>query len=212
MAAHNVFPPGGMPDDRLPTCEGVSYEYGPLHVTILESDEPVEPDTLLYRWLLEDLSLSEKPWKILLMRQPIFLPAVNRKWIPLARLLESARVGLVIGTGRGYRRTIPIGPSAARGVRYVTLGTGEVAEQDRRSWLAHSAGGPHFCVAEASEDHLEWTVYDQYGRIADLVTFKKRGTIRRFISIGEILSEERKAERRKESGTVKEKIPSEGQD
>lgn len=209
---HRVFGSEGGPGDTSQEGQVIYYEYGPLHATILVGHDPVEPNTALYERLLKGLSFSEKPWKIVLMREAIFLPGVKRSWLPLARFLEKAGVDLVIAPGRGYQRTLPIGPSAESVVRYVVLGTRAGRDHPSPGWVAHAVSESHFCIVHVTEDRLEWSVYNASGHLVDVLSLDKGTAGCRFVSVSQMLAEEKARERRKRSAKVKEKATTESQE
>jgi hypothetical protein len=47
-----------------------SFDYGPVHVTVLDQFTTYTNPSAQYTWLVTDLSASTKPWKILVFHQP----------------------------------------------------------------------------------------------------------------------------------------------
>lgn len=47
-----------------------SFDYGPVHFTIIDQYTPYTPGSEQYRWLENDLATSSKPWKIIMDHEP----------------------------------------------------------------------------------------------------------------------------------------------
>lgn len=47
-----------------------SYDYGPLHITVLDQYTAYTSGSTQYNWLVNDLSKSTKKWKIILLHEP----------------------------------------------------------------------------------------------------------------------------------------------
>jgi len=169
-AAPSVALPLRPPDARW----GYSFERGPLHLTVIETEEPMPENSAAYLWLMDDLSLSSKPWKVVLMRRPIFSfgpTRVDRARVDVADLLSREGVTLVLSPGEGgYCRSARIGTSLRESVHYVSL---EWKEQspDNPDWVARAVGEPCCCVLEAGKIRFRWSVFDAQGRLVDLLEF-----------------------------------------
>jgi predicted phosphodiesterase len=47
-----------------------SYDYGPVHVVVLDQYASYTPGSAQYNWLIHDLASTTKPWKILMSHEP----------------------------------------------------------------------------------------------------------------------------------------------
>ena len=128
-------------------------------------------DSEIYDWLVEDLSMTKSPWKIVLMSHSIFLPDFHPEHYALAHLFERTAVSLVIASGRPYyMRTYPIGMFPERAVRHIVLPDepdAQPAEQAAATWISHTVDEPLFGTLAASEAELSWRAYDRRGRLLD---------------------------------------------
>ena len=192
---------------------GYSLEYGPLHLTVIETKDPLRAGGDAYRRLLEDLSLTEKPCKVILMSQPIFSAGpvpVDRERLDLADLLARERALLAISTesspavpptgpaGKGvagplYFRSARIGPSMQESVQYVVMGSDRPAEEQKPAfaWVARTIVQPYFCVLDARLRELHWAAYDQDGRMVDeivLTPAQRVAGASRLFSVSEVLA------------------------
>jgi hypothetical protein len=153
---------------------GYSFERGPMHLTVIETAEPMRADSEAYSWLMEDLSLATRPWKVVILSRPIVSPSpvrVDQDRMDLAEMLAREGVALAIATGGpAYFRTARIGESRQESVRYVILGGGLSAPpKPVPAWTARTITEPCFCVLDVKKDRLRWTALDLQGRLLDLL-------------------------------------------
>jgi hypothetical protein len=154
---------------------GYSFERGPMHLTVIETAEPMTANSEAYFWLMEDLSLATQPWKVVILSRPILSPSpirVDQDRMDLAELLEREHVALAIATGSpAYFRSARIGESRQESVRYVILGgDGSIAPpKPLPEWTARTITGPCFCVLDVKKKRLRWTALDLQGRLLDLL-------------------------------------------
>ena len=47
-----------------------SFDYGPVHVAVVDQYTSYTSGSAQYNWLVNDLSTSTKPWKIIVLHQP----------------------------------------------------------------------------------------------------------------------------------------------
>ncbi len=47
-----------------------SFDYGPVHVVVLDQTTSYTPGSAQYHWLVKDLDSTTKPWKILMFHEP----------------------------------------------------------------------------------------------------------------------------------------------
>ena len=154
---------------------GYSFERGPLHLTVIETTEPMTAKSPAYLWLMEDLSLAMQPWKVVILSRPIVSPSpiqVDEDRLDLAALLAREGVALALSTGGpAYFRTARIGDSRVESVRFVILG-GDVAGAPLKpapEWTVRTVTEPCFCLLNVKTGRLRWTVLDLQGRLLDLL-------------------------------------------
>jgi len=154
---------------------GYSFERGPLHLTVIETAEPMTANSEAYLWLMEDLSLATQPWKVVILSRPIVSPSpirVDEDRFDLAALLAREGVALAIATGGpAYFRTARIGDSRPVSVRYVILGgdPSSAPPTPAPEWTVCAIGEPCFCLLDVKKSRLRWTVFDLQGRLLDLL-------------------------------------------
>jgi hypothetical protein len=154
---------------------GYSFERGPLHLTVIETAEPIAANSEAYLWLMDDLSLATQPWKVVILSRPIVSPSpirVDEDRFDLAALLAREGVALAIATGGpAYYRTARIGDSRPVSVRYVILGgdPSSAPPKPAPEWTVCTIGEPCFCLLDVKKSRLRWTVFDLQGRLLDLL-------------------------------------------
>ncbi len=104
-----------------------SSDYGPVHIIGLDSNQPGEPGTDQYKWLIDDLEKNkDADWIIVMFHHPLFgcrpFRDVNQlrwHWHPV---FQKYKVDLVIGgDDHYYARSFPIGKAEKdpSGVTYI---------------------------------------------------------------------------------------------
>ena len=165
---------------------------GPVFLTIVDR-APTSEDCDAYGRLLEQLTLATAPWKIVLMRQSLCLPTASQDKALLMQLFERTGVALVISPdGPRYMRSVPVGPTASRVVRYLRLGA---AQRDASEAAPAPAGlafeaatSGVFIVVEAGEEELTASAYAPDDSLLDTVTLRIGPTPGEFQSISELLA------------------------
>jgi hypothetical protein len=153
---------------------GYSVERGPMHLTVIETAEPMTATSEAYLWLMEDLSLATVPWKVVILARPIVSPSpirVDQDRLDLADLLAREGVALAIATGGpAYFRSARIGESRQESVRYLILGgDGSTPPTPLPDWTARAITEPCFCVLDVTKTRLRWAALDLQGRLLDLL-------------------------------------------
>lgn len=159
------------PDESNPLYH--SFDYGPVHVVVLDS-EPYERDDQeaidqQRSWLTEDLQGSVLPWTVVMIHRPPYSStngaASEAIRDDLGPIFAENGVDLVLsGHARNYERFQPDG-----GVTYVVTGGGGAGLQDlgddRTSVAAASVH--HYLSVEAGPDAMSVRVIDDEGAVID---------------------------------------------
>jgi len=174
-------PPGDfvIPDPGVATY--YSFDWGPVHFSVVDSNADLDGCSPQMRWLCADLAAAnerEMPWKVILLHHPVYTMglyaisrhAANRLLPPLA---DRYGVDLVFnGHDHNYQRSHPVrgggvvdpwrGPDFGRpgGTVYVVTGGGgailytELPEAEFRPLFATFRSVHHAVELEASVDRL----------------------------------------------------------
>lgn len=100
-----------------------SFDYGPVHFTVIDQYFPLNPGTTRWEWLKEDLASSPSQWKIILLHEPGWSagPHDNNQMVQevIQPLAEDNGVNMMIaGHNHYYARAV------VNGVLHLTTGGG----------------------------------------------------------------------------------------
>ncbi len=141
-----------------------SFDYGPCHFTILDNYEPWNVGSYQYKWLEEDLAMTDKPIKIVCFHEPIYCSGghnprtnVRAAWEPL---FNQYNVDLVFQSHcHYYQRTNPINGT----IYVVTGGAGAPLYSPKdASFVNISEKAHHYCVLDGSLKTMEMTISARY--------------------------------------------------
>lgn len=99
---------------RFPSSANFSFDQGPLHITVLDSNTYANwGKGELAEWLKNDLSTTKQPWKIVMFHHPPFHSSNKHKEDKMmraaAKIFEDAKVDLVLaGHVHNYQRSKPL--------------------------------------------------------------------------------------------------------
>ena len=172
-----------------------SFDYGNVHFAVLDSQEAEEgqyiPDMLKLEaeWLDQDLSSSNKKWKLVFFHKtPYYNKAVraNEKLkAALLPVIDKHHVDLVInGHDHGYSRTYPIYQdsfvaSPAKGTVYVVAGRSgnkfytDLSQKVWDAFFHDPQAEPNYIVFEVAGNKLTLKAYTQSGSLIDTYTIDK---------------------------------------
>jgi len=157
-----------------------SFDYGPLHVVVLDS---YEEGRAVLDWLEKDLAGSTAPWKIAAYHEPTFnlggyrSAAGRTTFLPL---FEKYGVDVVLtGHSHMYERFRPLcraGVPGARPITFITTGGGGAGLHDiqQHPLLAAAAEVHHYCVFTVDAERLSMQAFTDEGRELDAFTVSKK--------------------------------------
>jgi hypothetical protein len=159
------------PDQENPLYR--SFDYGPVHVVILDSERYERNDQAgidtQRDWLTSDLQSTDLPWTVVVIHRPLYSStkgaASDEIATDLEPIFQENGVDLVLsGHARNYERFQP-----DDGITYVVTGGGGAGTQgftaDRISVAA--ADVHHYLSIQASPDTLSARVIDDHGTVID---------------------------------------------
>lgn len=185
--------------DAIPTSEtayGRAFSSGTLHLCIADSPDVASPGSAAWRWLLEDLSLTRKAWKVVFLPKACFATAplrMEEEFAELATLLAREEVVLAFAPSeRDYVRTARIGESGAKATQFILLPAtdGPVAASSP-AWVSRILPGPCIGTLDADPWRLRWNVAGPDGTIHDSVDIHPNGAggyAVRIYSVNEMLA------------------------
>jgi len=149
-----------------------SFDYGPLHVAVVDNYTSYVVGSAQYNWLSDDLTNSTKPWKIVMFHESAYGNAYDNTTLQtnLHPLMVAKNIKLVIqGHIHSYCRSLK------DGIQYVTLGGGGAPLDSGRgaagtfdpSLIQKDAFVFHFGRFVLNGDTIEATVIDKDGNTID---------------------------------------------
>ena len=146
-----------------------SFDYGPVHVAVVDDYAPCDPGDAQYVWLQNDLASAKQPWKIVLMHEPAYAAgphennAVNQ--FLTEALFEPYGVDLVIAGHNHYYARFE-----KSGIIHLTTGGGGAplyAPDPNTPYYVSSAMSYHYCRIDLDGTNLTITVRDETGALIE---------------------------------------------
>ncbi len=168
-----------------------SFDYGPVHFSILNSQEQEErefiPDILRLQqtWLEQDLQSADKKWKLVLIHRPLYhnRPSAGDEELrdAFAPLIDKYHVDAVFsGHDHAYARSYPItngmwakGSQKAEGTVYITAGRSGTKTFSRalaKDWdevFYNPMDEPNYLTVEVTPARLTVKAFKQNGDLID---------------------------------------------
>ena len=143
-----------------------SMDYGPVHVTFIDSYSPYTPGSAQYNWLVADLAGTTKPWKIVCWHDSSYSAGSdgdNTGIRALEPLLTQYNVDLTYhGHSHNYARTGAYtlsqanGDQIALGVPHITSGGGGAGQYQPD--LTNTGSYPHVITAWPANEFIAFDV------------------------------------------------------
>jgi len=150
-------------------CRGYySFDYGPVHFLVLNTELDRGPGSAQYRFAASDLEASGQPWKIVIAHKPAWSVGQHGGDEQMQRLtddvFETNGVSLVIaGHNHFYQRCY------RDGIHHLTMGSaGADLHDPGRAWYVRRSARSYHCgLFEATPRRLNLTVLDESGHPID---------------------------------------------
>lgn len=156
---------------RFPKMASYSFDWGPLHVVVLDSNWYVPTrNSRLAEWLERDLASTDRPWRIVCFHAPAFHSSrkdfdyQKMRWF--APIFERHRVALVLsGHAHNYQRSRPLrfapaGSSGSRVLGHFRIDTRydgrDVTTPDGVIYVVTGAGGAPLYDRDFSDRPDRW--------------------------------------------------------
>ena len=147
-----------------------SFNYGPVHVTVIDSETSFSPGSTQYNWLVNDLSLTNKPWKIAVFHRPGWSAGgghSNSSAVQtyLQPLFEEYGVSFVInGHNHYYSR------ATVNGVQHITTGGGGAPlyyPESNYPYIVKVSRSYHYCKIEINDNILHFSAIKSNGSVIE---------------------------------------------
>ncbi|MEJ5286065.1 MAG: metallophosphoesterase family protein [Bacteroidota bacterium] len=151
-----------------------SFDYGDLHVLVLNTETDVSPDSPQWKFAEEDLARTTKKWKIVMFHIPAYSAGGhggNKKMQEFTtRIFEKYGVDLVLnGHNHFYQR------SQVNGIYHIVTGGGgaPLYTPKEAPWVQKSVQDYHYGIMDVSKDSIKLTIYDLRVKVIDEIEIKK---------------------------------------
>ncbi|MDF2926925.1 MAG: metallophosphoesterase [Paenibacillaceae bacterium] len=179
FASHFNLPDNGA--DGATTGTSYSFDYGPVHVTVLNTESSRKKQA---QWLKEDLAATDRAWKIVAMHRPAYGGNQYEKVEDWTEIFDEYGVDLVLqGHNHEYSRSYPLLggritgredtiTGADKGTVYVvTNSSGAKFNEKKDDQFYHKVHFQNheqmFAGITVSGDALTYQAYDASGRKQD---------------------------------------------
>jgi len=156
-----------------------SFDYGPVHISIINSFIDYSPGSPQYTWLQNDLASSTKKWKVLLLHSPGWSAGdIHMNNVDVQNYIQPLAVQygvdiLFAGDNHYYAR------ATVNGIQHVTTGGGGAplyTPDPTREYVVASASSHHFCEIEINGNNLYFKARDKDGEELDSFHVNKQAS------------------------------------
>jgi hypothetical protein len=153
-----------------------SFDYGPLHVVVLDQSVDYTSGSAQYNWLVNDLAGTDREWLFIILHKPGYTAGHHPDEADVQNYIQPLCVqyGVDIvfaGHNHYYART------TVEGVKHITTGGGGAplyACQARKVEVAEKVN--HFCKIDIAGNQLDLTTVDVDGTVIDSFTLSHEAT------------------------------------
>lgn len=130
-----------------------SFDYGPVHVTVVDQHIDFSPGSIQYNWLEDDLAGTQALWKFVVLHVPPYSSGGRHPndWYTqayLSPLFEKYAVAIVMSGHNHYYARCDV-----NGVQYITSGGGGVELSDPEP------GYPFVAIAEKTYHFIRYDIF-----------------------------------------------------
>jgi hypothetical protein len=157
-----------------------SFDYGPIHVTVIDQYTSYAPGSAQYTWITSDLAASTKPWKFILLHEPGWSAGgghENNVSVQnyIQPLCVQYHVPVVLGGHNHYYARAEV-----NGIEHITTGGGGAPLYTPNSsypYIVRAAQAYHYCKIEISGGVLTFTALTPTGTILDTFTLQRPASV-----------------------------------
>ncbi len=146
-----------------------SFDYGPIHIAVVDQYVPYEPGSAQYTWLENDLASSNAEWKFLLMHQPAWSAETRSNEIAMQNTFQPLCLAYgvdIVFAGHSHFYT----RCDVDGVQHITTGGGGAplnTPDPLFPYVVSSAEAYHFCEIDIQGYTLNFISRDINGSVID---------------------------------------------
>jgi len=147
-----------------------SFDYGPVHVAVVDQYIAYAPGSAQLAWLEADLAASRRPWKFVVLHDPGWSAGGGHSnEVPVQNYIQPLCVAhgvqvLFAGHNHYYAHAL------VNGVHHVTAGGGGAplhTPNPTNPYVVATAKANHFCKVEIDGDTLVLTAVGKFGQVLD---------------------------------------------
>ncbi len=146
-----------------------SFDYGPVHITVIDQETSYYKGSTQYNWIVNDLSSSNKIWKIAVFHKPGWSAGghSNNSYVQdiLQPLFEKYNVSMVInGHNHYYSRAV------VNGINHITTGGGGAPLYPPNASYPNIVKidkSNHYCKLEINGDTLHFSAIRSNGHLIE---------------------------------------------
>ena len=151
-----------------------SFDYGDMHVLVLNTELPCTPGSDQYAFAASDLASANKTWKIVVCHKPAYCAGghgENTEMITMTRnVFEPNRVSAVLsGHSHFYQH------NRVNGIHHMIIGDAGAPQEKPASapYTLNMAEKYNYAIGEVSAASFELNVYDENGVCIEAVGFER---------------------------------------
>jgi predicted phosphodiesterase len=151
-----------------------SFDYGDMHVLILNTQLPCTPESAQYAFAASDLASTNRTWKIVVYHKPAYCAGghgENAEMITMTKnIFEPNHVSAVLnGHSHFYQHNL------VNGIHHMIIGDAGAPPEELASapYTVKMAQKYNYAVGDVSASSFTLNVYDENGAPIDSVSFKK---------------------------------------
>jgi predicted phosphodiesterase len=151
-----------------------SLDYGPVHIAVVDLYTDFGPGSHQLAWLAEDLSSTNRPWKILIMHEPGWSAGHHENNAKVKAVIHPMALAHGVdvvfnGHNHYYARAL------VNGIYYITTGGGGAPlydPQDGRPYVERAEKSHHYCRVSVAGDDLKLEAIGIDGDIIDTLVIR----------------------------------------
>lgn len=179
-AGKNTYAFTQSPESSSGTQKYYSFDYGDLHVLVLNTELPATEESPQYKFAKADLEASKKAWKLVISHVPPYVDSSrgdNKNLVKMSKdLFEPGRVDMVIsGHDHFYQHNL------VNGIHYMVIGSAGApvyASKSEKNYVLKNVGDHNYAIADVTPVSLHMVVYNDKEEVLDTVDLAKPNPIK----------------------------------
>lgn len=154
--------------------EYYSFDYGDMHVLVLNNEIPDSVGTPQYQFALSDLSSTKMPWKVVIAHRPAYCAGGHGEDADMKKMSENIfapnHVNVVFGGHNHFFQH-----NLVEGVHHMVIGSAgaPLYELKTAPYVLKSAKEYNYAIIDVSPSSFHLMVYNDRGMPLDTLSFKK---------------------------------------